>query len=149
MLRNSRAKVSAALAIIFITFVVLGLPDGVFGTLWPTQRQDMNLAIGDLSWILVGLTVGYLTGSVVSGHITDRFGISAGMMGAFVASFVGLVGYGLAPNLLSLVVIAAVAGGGAGLLDPIVNAWVSLRHSARVMGFLHAFFGVQEDFFSG
>lgn len=141
-MRTSRIKVSAALTIVFVTFVVLGLPDGIFGTLWPTQRADMNLAIGDLGWVITGITLGYFTGSVLSGHVTGRFGTSAGMMAAFVASLAGLVGYGLAPNLISLVLISIVAGGGAGLLDPIVNAWVSLRHSARVMGFLHAFFGL-------
>lgn len=138
----SRSRISAALVVVFATFVIFGLPDGIFGTLWPTQRADMGLAIGDLSWVITALTVGGFTGSVLSGHITRRLGTSAGIRLALGASFVGLVGFGLAPNLPSLIVISVFAGGGAGLLDPIVNAWVSLRHSAKVMGFLHAFFGL-------
>ncbi|NND02177.1 MAG: MFS transporter [Acidimicrobiia bacterium] len=142
MLSTPRSRISGALAVVFVSFVVLGLPDGVFGTLWPTQRSDMNLAVGDLSWIIVGYTIGYAGGSVASGHITARWSTSAGMRVALVASFFGLIGFGLAPDLRSLVLVAIVVGGGAGLLDPIVNAWVALRHSARAMGFLHAFFGL-------
>ncbi len=141
MLRTSRARFPAALAIVFVAFVVLGFPDGVIGTIWPTQRADMGLAIGDLAWIVTGYTIGYTGGSVTSGHVTARWGTSVGMLLALVSSFFGLIGFGLAPNLSSLMLVAVVVGGGAGMLDPIVNAWVSLRHSAGAMGFLHAFFG--------
>lgn len=142
MTRVLRNSASAALAIVFLMFILFGLPDGVFGTVWPTQRADLGLAIGDLSWVITGFTIGGTTGSVLSGHITSRWGTSSGIIVALSTSFFGLIGFGLAPNLGALVLISIVAGGGAGLLDPIVNAWVSLRHSARVMGFLHAFFGL-------
>jgi len=110
--------------------------------LWPTQRADLDLAVGDLGWIITGYTIGFTVGSVASGHITARWGTSLGMRVALVASFFGLIGFGLAPDLWSLMLVAVVVGGGAGLFDPIVNAWVALRHSARAMGFLHAFFGL-------
>lgn len=142
MLRSSSLRISAALVVVFVTFLVFGLPDGILGTVWPTQRADLGLAVGDLSWVITGITVGYMAGSVVSGHLAERIGTSPSMLAAFATSFVGLVGFGLAPNLGALTAISVIAGAGAGLLDPIVNAWVALRHSARAMGFLHAFFGV-------
>ena len=64
------------LALCFVLFVVLGLPDGVVGTVWPTLRSDLGLAVGDLGWLVAARTVGFVAATVVSGHVTRRWGTS-------------------------------------------------------------------------
>lgn len=140
--RPSIPKLSAALAVAFAAFALFGLTDGVFGTIWPTQRADLGRTVGDLSWLVSGYTIGSLVATTASGHISGRWGTSRAMLIAAATIMVGLVGLGTAPNFWALAGATAVYGAGVGLLDASTNAWATVRHGARVMGFLHAFFGI-------
>ena len=126
----------------FLAFIIFGLPDGAIGTVWPTQRSSLGLAVGNLAWLMGGVTAGYSLGSVVSGHVAKRIATSRAVVGALVIGCCGLLAMGVASSLSILTLAAVIAGLGAGLLDAAVNSWVAIRHSARAMGFLHAFFGV-------
>lgn len=139
---RSFPKIPASLAIAFGAFVLFGLTHGVSGTVWPTQRLDLGREVGDLSWLVVGYTVGALTATTASGHITGRWGTSRGFMLATTAMTLGLLGIGAAPTIWTVAAATAVYGVGVGLLDSVVNAFVTVRHGASVMGFLHAFFGI-------
>lgn len=140
--RRSFPKIPVTLAIAFGAFVLFGLTHGVGGTVWPTQRLDLGRAVGDLSWLVVGYTVGALAATTASGHVTARWGTSRGMMAAATMMTLGLVGIGVAPSFWAVASSTAIYGAGVGLLDSVVNAFVTVRHGARVMGFLHAFFGI-------
>lgn len=135
-------KVPASLVVVFAAFVLFGLTHGVSGTVWPTQRIDLERVVGDLSWLVVGYTVGALLATTASGHITGRWSTSRGMMAATSLLALGLAGIGAAPGFWAVAASSTVYGAGAGLLDSVVNALVTVRHGARVMGFLHAFFGI-------
>ena len=130
------------LALCFVLFVVLGLPDGVVGTVWPTLRGDIGLAVGDLGWLVAGRTVGFVAATVVSGHVTRRWGTSRTLLAAIALSVVGYAWMSVAGNLATILAASVIAGAGSGWVDPVLNAWVALRHDARAMGLLHAFFGV-------
>jgi len=136
------AKIPVSLVAVFVAFVLFGLTHGVSGTVWPTQRIDLGRAIGDLSLLVVGYTLGALAATTASGHVTARWGTSRGMMAAASLMALGLAGIGVAPGFWAVVASTAAYGAGAGLLDSVVNALVTVRHGARVMGFLHAFFGI-------
>ncbi len=140
--RRFHTKIPASLAVAFGAFVLFGLTHGVSGTVWPTQRLDLGRAVGDLSWLVVGYTVGALTATMASGHITGRWGTSRGLMLASTSMALGLLGIGVAPTFWTVAAATAVYGVGVGLLDSVVNAFVTVRHGASVMGFLHAFFGI-------
>ncbi len=140
--RRLLSRIPASLAVAFGAFVLFGLTHGVSGTVWPTQRLDLDRAVGDLSWLVVGYTVGALLATIASGHLTARWGTSRGMMLATTLMALGLLGIGASPTFWTLAGATAVYGAGVGLLDPVVNAFVTVRHGARVMGFLHAFFGL-------
>lgn len=141
--RESRRGASIPiLALCFVLFVVLGLPDGVVGTVWPTLRGDLGLAVGDLGWLVAARTVGFVAATVVSGHVTRRWGTSRTLLAAIALSVIGYVWMALAGNLAAVLAASVIAGAGSGWVDPVLNAWVALRHDARAMGLLHAFFGV-------
>ena len=131
-----------ALLVAFAAFVIFGLPDGAIGTVWPTQRSSLGMAVGNLAWVTGGVTVGYSLGSIASGHAAKRVTTSRVIVAGLGIGCFGLVAVGVVSSLSLLTLAAATAGLGAGLLDAAVNSWVAIRHSTRAMGLLHGFFGI-------
>ena len=59
------------------SFVVLGLPDGMLGTAWPSMRQGFGVPIADLGLILLVITAGAVAVSAFVGALIRRFGVPA------------------------------------------------------------------------
>lgn len=126
----------------FAAFVVLGLVDGAIGPVWPDLRDEFGRSDAAFGWIFGALAVGYLVASAVSGHVMARLGAGTTVV---IGAVVNVVAYAILATspVFAAVPIGFVLGGlGSGLLDPTVNAWVALRHGAREMGLLHAFYGL-------
>src|ERR1700722_16046073 len=56
-------------------FVILGLPDGMIGTAWPTMRHTFHQPLGSLGLLLVFGTMGNLITSLSTGRTLRRFGV--------------------------------------------------------------------------
>ncbi len=123
-------------------YVVLGLPDGVLGTIWPTLRDDFGRTDASFGLMIIGFSSGYTVASLASGHLTDRLGVGHVLQAATAVSSAGLLVIGLAPSWWAVVGGFAVLGLGAGTIDASLNAWVALTQGPRTMGLLHAAYGV-------
>lgn len=133
---------NGAMAAVVAAFVVLGLPDGALGVAWPSMRADFDRSLGDLGWIVLALTVGYLTVTASTGWLARRFGTARlGGSGAAVLA-VGLGLLAVAPWWPLTVLAAWLWGVGGGALDAGLNADVALRADGRTMGLLHAGYGL-------
>src|SRR5205814_1824063 len=51
------------------SFVILGLPDGMLGTAWPSMRATFGAPVGDLGLILLISTVGSVLVTAVVGPL--------------------------------------------------------------------------------
>lgn len=85
------------LALAFIGFVSLGLPDAVIGVAWPSVRDKFQLRQGAVALVFVISGVGYLLSSFLAGRLMQAFGI-----GLVLAASTGLVatamfGFGFSP----------------------------------------------------
>jgi hypothetical protein len=49
------------------SFVVLGLPDGMLGTVWPAMRHSFGEPVGDLGLMLLATTAGSVLGAALAG----------------------------------------------------------------------------------
>jgi len=121
---------------------MLGLPEGVLGTVWPAMRSDLGRPIESLAWLIGGYTVGYLVSTSGSGAISERVGVQRTIQVGVGTTALGLLLYVVSFAWPVTVLGALVLGAGAGLVDAAINADVALRHGQRVMHFLHAAFGV-------
>ena len=77
-------------------FVLLGLTDGAIGTVWPDLRDDFGRTDGSCGQVFACLAGGYLIASVASGHLSERFGMTAVFrMGSTLAALAfGIIGLG-------------------------------------------------------
>lgn len=134
--------VGAALVATLAAFVVLGLPEGILGTAWPSIRGEFGRANSGLAALLAGFTVGYTIASAASGHLTERLGTSRVIRLALVVSTAGVLAVLAAPGFVWMVVAYVVLGAGNGTVDSVGNAWTALTRGPRAMGLVHAAFGV-------
>lgn len=129
-------------ALSFAAFVSLGLPDAVLGVAWPSVRRAFGLPISRLGAFLACGVAGYLVSSFLAGNLVRRFGVGRVLLFSTVLAAAGLTGYALVPRWELLLPAAACVGLGSGAIDAGINAFAASAFSARVVTWLHAFYGV-------
>lgn len=130
------------LAVIYITFISLGLPDSMFGAAWPVVHLDFGLSesYGSLYTIIVAVTTGGI--SFFAGALIRKFGTGPVTAVSVVLTAISMLGISFAPNLWVMMVFAIVGGYGAGAIDTGLNNFVSVHYKAIHMNWLHCFWGV-------
>ena len=135
-------SVSALHIVAYLSFIVLGLPDGMLGVAWPSMSAEFARPLGALGILLFGFTVGYLATTAAAGILIQRLGYYRHLLLAAVLMTAGGAGIALAPVWIAAVAAAGVLGAGAGMLDGGLNAYAAQRFRARDLNWLHAAYGV-------
>ena len=130
------------LAVVYLAFISLGLPDGVFGVAWPTLRHALGepLASAGLVTMLVsgcGALSGFASGAVLRRWDTGRVVAASGLL-----TGLALLGFAWAPSLAWLMLLAVPLGLGSGAVDAGMNHFVARHYSSRHMNWLHASWGI-------
>lgn len=130
------------LAIIYLAFVSLGLPDSLVGAGWPVTHEDLGVPVSYAGGITFIIAVGTIISSLASERLTRRFG--AGLVAAVSVAMTAaaLLGFSVATHYWMLCLWAIPYGLGAGAVDAALNNYVALHYTARHMNWLHSFWGV-------
>ena len=102
------------LAVIYLAFVSLGLPDAMLGAAWPTMYHDFGVPVSFAGGISMVISAGTIVSALLSDRLTLRFGagrVTAVSVGLTAAA---LLGFSFAPNYWTLIVLAVPYGLGAG-----------------------------------
>jgi len=130
------------LIIIFIAFIMLGLPNSALGSAWPVMYESFNVNLasaGIISLILSGSTV---LASLYCDRAVIKFGFAKVTLWSLIAMTLSSLGFSIATNFIVLCVLAVPMGLGMGLIDASLNNAVALHFKARHMNWLHGFWGV-------
>ena len=134
--------VSLLLAVIYLAFISLGLPDSLLGAGWPVMYGELGVPLSYAGVIFMIIAGGTIVSSLLSDRLTRRFGaglvtaVSVGMTAA------ALFGFSLSGSFPWLCLFAVPYGLGAGAVDAALNNYVALHYSSRHMSWLHACWGV-------
>lgn len=133
---------SLLLAIIYIAFISLGLPDALLGSAWPSMQGVLNVPVSYAGIISMIISAGTIISSLFSDKMNSKLG--TGKVTAFSVGLtaVSLLGFSVSKSFLLLCVIAFPYGLGAGAVDAALNNYVALHYKARHMSWLHCFWGV-------
>lgn len=132
----------ALMAVIYLAFVSLGLPDAVMGAAWPAMHAELGAdeaGAGVLSVIVVAATI---VVSFASGRLLRMWGTYRVCVVSVALTALSLVGFALAPGFGWLAALSVPLGLGAGAIDAALNSYAALYFSARAMNLLHASWGV-------
>lgn len=132
----------ALLAVIYLSFISLGLPDTVLGSAWPLMHTELRVGIAHGG--LVSMTISLMT--VVSSLLSDRINqkLHAGIV-TFVSTLmtaVALWGFSLCTRFWMLLLWAIPYGLGAGSVDAALNNYVAIHYKSSHMSWLHCMWGI-------
>ena len=133
---------SLLLAVIYLSFISLGLPDALLGAAWPTMSQDLGAPVSWAGGISMTISAATICSALMSDRMTLRFGagrVTAVSVGLTAAA---LMGFSIAPNYWTLLAIAVPYGLGAGGVDAALNNYVAIHYESRHMSWLHCMWGV-------
>ena len=130
------------LAIIYLAFISLGLPDSLLGSAWPTMYIQFDVPIsyaGIISMIIAG---GTIVSSLQSDRLTKKLGTGKVTAISVAATAVALFGFSFSHSFWALCLWAIPYGLGAGSVDASLNNYVALHYESRHMSWLHCMWGV-------
>ena len=130
------------LAVIYIVFISLGLPDSLFGVAWPVLHKEFGISESFASVYSIIITV--CTGGVsfVSGTLIRKFGTSKVTLFSIILTAIGILGISISPNIAVMIIFSVILGYGAGAIDTGLNNFVSLHYKSQHMNWLHCFWGI-------
>ena len=93
---------SLLLAIIYIAFISLGLPDSLLGSAWPTMYGQLGVPVSFAGGITMIISFGTIVSSLLSDTLTRKLG--AGLVTAIsvLATAVALFGFSLSNSFFAL-----------------------------------------------
>ena len=130
------------LAIIYLAFISLGLPDALLGSAWPTMYTEFGVPVSYAGIISMIIALGTIVSSLQSDRLTRTFGtgkVTAVSVGITAAA---LLGFSFTHSFWLLCLWAVPYGLGAGSVDASLNNYVALHYKSRHMSWLHCMWGV-------
>ena len=134
--------ISLLLAIIYLSFISLGLPDGLLGAAWPVMCVEMNVPVSYAGLVSITIAAGTIVSSLMSDRLTLRFGAGKVTAVSVAMTALALLGFSVTKNYWLLFVWAVPYGLGAGSVDASLNNYVALHYASRHMSWLHCMWGL-------
>ncbi len=133
---------SLLLAVIYLIFISLGLPDSLLGSGWPKMQIAFDVPSSYAGY--VSMTISFMTiiSALLSPRLIRRFHTNRIVIVSIFLTMLGLLGFSVSKDYAMLFVIAVPYGLGAGAIDASVNHYVANHYSSSAMNFLHCFYGV-------
>lgn len=130
------------IAIIYLAFISLGLPDSLLGSGWPSMQTVFAVPSAYAGY--VSMTISFMTiiSALLSPRLIQRVHTKWIVTFSILLTVIGLLGFSVSPSYWMLLVFAVPYGLGAGAIDASLNHYVANHYSASVMSFLHCFYGV-------
>lgn len=126
------------LALAYLAFLSLGLPDAVLGVAWPSLRATFGLGQALLGLPVAISAVAYFGSGMLAGTLMQRLGIGRLLAGSTTLVAVAVLGYAVAPAFRIVLLAAALIGFGSGAIDAALNSYAALHLRGRHMAWLHA-----------
>lgn len=133
---------SLLLAIIYIAFISLGLPDSLLGSAWPVMQGQLGVPVSYAGIISMLIAGGTIVSSLMSDRLTKKFGAGLVTAVSVFLTAAALFGFSITNSFWLLCLWALPYGLGAGAVDAALNNYVALHYTSRHMSWLHCFWGV-------
>ena len=133
---------SMLLALIYVCFISLGLPDSLLGSAWPVMHAEMNVPISFAGLVSMTIFIGTISSTLLSDKLLRKFGAGKVTAVSVTLTALGLCGFSVSSRFWMLILWAIPYGLGAGGVDAILNNFVALHYKAQHMSWLHCMWGV-------
>ena len=119
------------LAVIYVSFISLGLPDSLLGAAWPSIYQGLGVPVSYSGVIFCIISVGTVLSSLQSDRMTRRFGAGGVTAISVAMTAAALFGFSVSSSFWAMCLWAIPYGLGAGSVDAALNNYVALHFAIR------------------
>ena len=130
------------LALIYICFISLGLPDSLLGSAWPVMHEQISVPVSYAGIISMIISIGTVISSLMSDRLQRK--LSTGKITAISVAMTAaaLFGFSISHKFWMLILWSVPYGLGAGAVDSVLNNYVALHYTSKHMSWLHCSWGV-------
>jgi fucose permease len=134
--------VNLLLAVIYLAFISLGLPDSLLGSAWPTMYRQFQVPLSYAGIISMIIALGTIVSSLMSDRLTRALNTGRVTAISVATTAVALFGFSISHSFIALCLWAVPYGLGAGSVDASLNNYVALHFKSRHMSWLHCMWGL-------
>ena len=145
MSRPSSPELRLPVVAYLLSFLVLGLSVNVLGPALSELRDRADTDLGGIGVLFVGMSCGYIVGSLVAGRLYDQLRPHRVYAAALLALAIGMAAVPSLDTLPALFAVFVVVGVGAASVDVGANTlliWELGEQVGRPMNILHLCFGL-------
>lgn len=133
---------SLLLAVVYLIFASLGLPDSLLGSGWPKMQLEFGVPSSYAGYVFMMISAMTIISALLSPKLIQRLHVKWIVTVSILLTILGLLGFSFCTQYWMLLVCAIPYGLGAGAIDAAMNHYVANNYSGAVMNFLHCFYGV-------
>ena len=130
------------LAIIYLAFISLGLPDSLLGSAWPMMYTQFHVPLSYAGIVSMIIALGTVISSLQSDRLTLKLGTGKVTAISVAMTAFALFGFSLSNKFWMICFWAIPYGLGAGSVDASLNNYVALHYESRHMSWLHCMWGI-------
>lgn len=130
------------LAVIYLSFISLGLPDALLGSAWPSIYPQFDVPVSYAGLLSMIISFGTIVSSLQSDRLIRRLGTGKVTAISVAITAAALFGFSVSRSFWILCLWAIPYGLGAGSVDASLNNYVALHYKSRHMSWLHCMWGV-------
>jgi len=130
------------LAVIYLSFISLGLPDALLGAAWPSMYGPFGVPVSCAGIVSMIIALGTVASSLLCGRLVRLFGTGKLTALSVGVTALALTGFSLSGAFWQLCLWAVPYGLGAGSVDAALNNYVALHYASRHMSWLHCMWGL-------
>lgn len=133
---------SLLLALIYLAFISLGLPDSLLGSAWPVMQGELQVPLSFAGVITMVIAGGTIVSSLYAVRVIHKLGTGRVTVLSTALTAAALLGFSCSHSPAALCLWSIPYGLGAGAVDSALNNYAATHFSSRHMSWLHAFWGV-------
>lgn len=130
------------LAVIYLAFISLGLPDSLLGSGWPVMYETFGVPVSHMGIVTMVISACTIISSLTSDALIRKTNTQTVTIVSNCMTAIALLGFSNATEFWMLIVFAIPYGLGGGSIDAVLNHYVALHYSPKHMSWLHCFWGV-------
>lgn len=133
---------SLLIAVIYLAFISMGLPDAILGAAWPTMHERLGVPVSYAGFLTILMSSGTVVSGLLSNRLIRTFGTGRLTVVCTGLTAMGLFGFAFSSSFWQLCLWAIPYGLGAGSIDAALNSYVALHYKSRHMSWIHFSWGL-------
>lgn len=133
---------SILLALIYLAFISLGLPDAILGSAWPLISVEFGVPLANMGIVTVIIALGTIIASLNSNRLIHSMGVRRITVMSVAVTAIAMLGFSFSSTFLTICLWAVPYGLGAGCVDAALNNYAAVHFESRHVSWLHCMWGV-------